>query len=202
MTRTPRPASSDLPGPLGAVKHRVPDAVHGQLCSSGGEDDARAVDDLDGVRRAAVVEPRLDLRLEAHRPAHDAQHPHEPVAIGRLIPGDGHEVDDLAHAGLGEEPGDEDGGVGHVQLPRDVVVGRRADAAVPAALRVEQRGEDARPVEARQAEPVDRAVGGDERRGLQVPDQSVIGDVGIRVSHRCPPEVVAPCWHAPFRLRP
>ena len=56
----------------------------------------------------------------------------------------------------------------------DLAVGREQPAAV--ALVPEQGGEARARVEAREAEPVDRAVAPDERRGLQVADQPVVLD--------------------------
>src|SRR5258706_12066232 len=55
-----------------------------------------------------------------------------------------------------------------------------------AALLVEQRGEDARRVEPRGAEPVDRAVGRDQRGSLQISDQAVVLYRWIRVHVRLP----------------
>src|SRR4030081_1250096 len=59
--------------------------------------------------------------------------------------------------------------------------GCECEASAPFAM--EERREHARRVEARAAEPVDGAVGCDERRGLQIADQAVVGDGGI-VRHR------------------
>ena len=73
---------------------------------------------------------------------------------------------------------------GQVHLLRHVAFVGRPDPEVSALVRVEQRREDARRVEARGAEPVDRAVGADQRRRLKVADQPVIADVGIPF-HAC-----------------
>ena len=70
---------------------------------------------------------------------------------------------------------------GQVQLLGDVVDAVRRDPEVTALLLIEQAGEDTGRVEPRRAEPVDRAVSRDQRRGLQVADQAVILDGGIRV---------------------
>src|SRR5206468_5883271 len=48
--------------------------------------------------------------------------------------------------------------------------------AEEAGLAVEQAAEDARRVEARHAQPVDRAVGRDERTGMAVGEKCVLGD--------------------------
>ena len=64
--------------------------------------------------------------------------------------------------------------------PLDLAARREQPAAV--LLVPEQRGEAGARVEAREAEPVDRAVPPDERRGLQVADQAVVLD-----PHHSPP---------------
>ena len=60
-----------------------------------------------------------------------------------------------------------------------VVAGRR-DAPVAVALVAEQRGEAGVGIEARQAQPVDRAVAGDQRAGQHVADEPVVLD---RLAH-------------------
>ena len=64
--------------------------------------------------------------------------------------------------------------------PLDLAAG--ASSQRPLLLVAEQRGEARAGVEAREAEPVDRAVAADERRGLQVADQAVVLD-----PHQSPP---------------
>src|SRR4051794_30009996 len=98
------------------------------------------------------------------------------MALGRGGAADRHEVDEFADAAVGEEPGDENGGVGEVELLAVETAGRRLDPEVPAALGIEQRAEDARGVEAGAAEPVNGSVGRDQGRGLQVTDKTVVGD--------------------------
>ena len=46
----------------------------------------------------------------------------------------------------------------------------------PPAVGVEDRPKHARRVEPRAAVPVDRPVGANERDGVQIPDQAVLGD--------------------------
>ena len=58
-------------------------------------------------------------------------------------------------------------------------VADRPDAPGAAALRVQQRGEDRRAVEARPAEPVDRPVGRDECRRSAVGEEGVVADRGV-----------------------
>ena len=119
---------------------------------------------------------------EAHLAPDAPDHPHEPVPVRGDDAGDRHEVDHLTDAGLGHEPGDEDRGVREVQLLAGDGLHGGPDPEVPPSLVVEQRPEDARRVEPWCAEPVDGAVGGDERRGLEVADEAVVGDERV-VSH-------------------
>jgi hypothetical protein len=92
--------------------------------------------------------------------------------------GDGHEVDDLPDSTRGHEPGDEDGRVREVQLPGDIVLALRRDPEAAALVMVEQAREHAGSVEAGKAQPVDGAVGSDQRGGMQVADQAMVGDWG------------------------
>ena len=153
----------------------LPYRVHGQGERIGGEHGA-VLGDLCAVRAAAVVEPRRHLDLETHLPPHAAHHPDEPVVVGGFPARRRHEVDDLTHPVLGDEPGDENGGVREVHLLRLVAAPRRTDPEVAAPDVVEQGAEHARRVEARAAEPVDRTFRTDQRRGLKITDQAVVGN--------------------------
>jgi hypothetical protein len=159
-----------LPGPG--------DAVHGQVGAAGTEHHT-ALGDFDLVRCAAVIEARPQVNPEVHLAPHHVDAAHQPVPLGRRGPGDRHEVVDLAHPIRGHEPGDQDGGVGEIELPADIVVAIGPDPAVTALVRVEQGREHAGRVEPGTAEPVDAAVGGHQRGGLQVADQPVVADVGV-----------------------
>ena len=64
---------------------------------------------------------------------------------------------------------------GLVAAPGGHVDAVRAEAEAAGAA-IEQRAEDGRRVEARQAQPLDRAVGGDERAGVAVGQERVVGD--------------------------
>ena len=131
---------------------------------------------------AAVVEPRGALHREPDLAADTAHHPDQPVAVADLMRVlDGHEVQHLANPVGGHEPGDQDGGVREVQLPGDVVVTLGADAEAPTVVVVKQGAEHTGRVEPRGAPPVDGAVGGDQRRGLEISDQPVLGDRRITV---------------------
>jgi hypothetical protein len=60
------------------------------------------------------------------------------MVVARCIGGHRHEVDDLADAALGEEAGDEDRGVGEIELLRLEPALARAGAEMPAARVVQQ----------------------------------------------------------------
>ena len=85
-----------------------------------------------------------------------------------------------------QEARDEDVGVRPVVLLAAETFAGRGDAKPAALLVVEDRGEDAGRVEARKAQPVDRAVHADQRRRPQVADQPVVFDRLIRHSRATP----------------
>ncbi len=129
-----------------------------------------------GVHPAVVgsggeVHPQVGLPAYGGDPADDAL----PV-VGVVGLQDRHEVVHLGDAALGHEPGDEDVGVGEVELARPDVLVERLEAPVAALLGVEDAAEDAGGVEARRAEPVDGAVRADERAAAEVADQPVLRD--------------------------
>ena len=174
----------------------VPGRVECQVHPPRGENEP-VRGDLQRVRSSAVVEPRLDVHHESHRAAYHLELPDQAVPVRRLPAGDRHEVGDLADPVLRHEAGDQHGGVGEVELTADVIgrVGR--DPEVAALVRVEQRGEHARGVEPRAAEPVHGPVGRYQGRRLQVSDQAVVADVRVPVhvhplrSLLCPDPTIA-----------
>ena len=93
---------------------------------------------LGAMRLTAVVEARFDAHLEVDRAAHAADAAHQPVPVGRHARVlDGHEVDQLRHTCIGEEPSDEDRGVGQVHLLRDDVVADGRDRESSALVVIE-----------------------------------------------------------------
>ena len=118
------------------------DAMHGQLQPVGLEHPA-AVGELQLVCGTPVVEARLDLHREPHGAAYHPDVAHQPVPVGCPALGDGHEVVYLADPVGGHEPGDQDRGVGQVQLLGHVVVPVRPDLEEAAAVGIEQRCEHA-----------------------------------------------------------
>jgi hypothetical protein len=118
------------------------DAVHRQFQAPGREYRAM-IGDLHRVRAAAVVEAGLELDGEPHDPADHPDVAHQLVPPGRRALDDRHEVVHLADPVGGHEPGDQDRGVGQVQLPGHVVVPVRRDPAETAAPGVQQGREHA-----------------------------------------------------------
>src|SRR5215203_2335380 len=138
---------------------------------------------------AGVVEGRQTLDAENHLPPYDPHVTDEPVTLPRARH-DRHEVKGLGQARRREEAGQEHVGIGQVEL---VAVGvlHRSQREMPALLLVEDGAEDTRGVEGGKAQPVYGAVGTDERRRVEVPDDTMVLYRQIPYSslpskHRCP----------------
>ena len=139
-------------------------------------------------RRAAVVEARLadQLDLDAAVEAQDRPHQHVVgVVVGRrpgvrsdlvLVIPRAHRQRVANHdpAGRRLPGGGDDVGPGLVDARRWEVDAERSQPE-RAGLAIEQHAEHAGRVEARQAEPVDRAVGRDESAGVAVGEEGVVG---------------------------
>ena len=128
------------------------------------------------VPAAAVLERRLDLDAHRHVAADGEDGSHEAALPHLARASDGHEVDHLGHALLGEEARDQDARVREVELAGLPALRRRREPVPPAARLVEDRAEYARAVEAIGAVPVDRALGADEGDRAQVADDPVLLD--------------------------
>jgi hypothetical protein len=87
-----------------------------------------------------------------------------------------HAVHHLSHAVRAQEAGDEDVGVGEIELLELGPLPRLAGDDLPAAAlpAVEQGGEEAGGIEVREAAPVDGAVLADERGGMQIADYAIV----------------------------
>ena len=142
----------------------------------GGEHGAHPGHQLDGVRRAPVVEGRVAGQLERGPAADRPGLAHQQVARlpGRAGHRD-HEVDHLADGLDPEEAGDQDVGVRQVHL-LGPPAGPAEQREVAALAGVQQRAEQGRGVEAGRAVPVDGAVGADQGHGPQVADDAVFLD--------------------------
>src|SRR5215208_4411094 len=132
---------------------------------------------------AGVVEGWQALDAEVHLPPDDPHVTDEPVTLVRARH-DRHEVKGLGQALGREEAGQEHVGVRQIEL---VAVGvlQRVQREMPTLLVVEDRAEDARGVEGGQAQPVYSPVGTDERRRVEVPDDTVVFD--WQIPHTCLP---------------
>ena len=144
---------------------------------------------------APVVEDRLAEHLELHRAVHAARGADEHV-VGVVVGGRARVRGRLGRVAVAPAADDQrvadDHPAGRRHPGRLDDVGARLVAAAdrlahvrgpdPPAARgaVEQRREDARRVEARRAEPLDRAVGRDQRAGVAVGEERVVGDRGER----------------------
>ncbi len=139
--------------------------------------------------RAAVVEDGLADELDLHAPVDARDGAHEHV-LGVVVGGRARVRRDrvLARARADHERVVHDdpaargvpGGLEQVRAGRVAAARRDVDAergqAEVARLAVEQRAEHARCVEARHAQPADAPVGRDERAGVAVGDEAVVGD--------------------------
>src|SRR3954454_16272339 len=97
------------------------------------------------VGLSAVVESWRAVHHKTHFTAYAAHGPNQTMPVGRALRVlDWHEVDHLPDAAGGHETGDQDGRVGEVELPSDMITALRSDPEVPAALVVKQRREHAR----------------------------------------------------------
>src|SRR5215203_4492777 len=155
---------------------------------------------------AGVVEGWQAFDAKIHLPPYDPHVTDEPVTLARARH-DRHEVKGLGKARRREVPGQEHVGIGQVELLAVGVI-HRSQREMSALLVVEDGAEDARGVEGRQAQPIDGAVGTDQRRRVQVPDDTVVLDGQIShlslTSHRRRPYpyLTAPRMRHVSTLRP
>ena len=91
----------------------------------------------DLVAGARVVEARGDVDDESHLPAHGEHPADDPVTVRLAGARRGHEVLHLAHPVGREEAGDQDIGIGEVELLGATPVAIRGDAKPAAAVGVE-----------------------------------------------------------------
>ncbi len=195
---SPRKRAVDLVALLERVPGSDPVALHTdghiRLQANGGVVPARVspmafLGDRPLRGDASIVKDRfasqlhLDVALKAHRD------PHEDV-IGVFVgwrSGVGRDEIDAAAGAKGERvahdhPAGGRGPGGEQRVRTRLVDARRGHVdpegreAKGAGLAVEQRTEHARGVEARHTQPVDRPVGGDQRAGVAVGEEGVVGD--------------------------
>jgi len=155
--------------------------------------------DVDAVACPPIVEARGETHAQAHRPAHRAHAAHHTLTMVGVVGGQHrHAVEHLHHSGAGEEPGDQDVGLGKIELA-GVGLPDPGDRPMPA-VGVQQRTENAGGVEAWTAEPVDPTAGAHQRRAAQVADQTVVADRGATLcgEHR---RRIGPCPPPPTRVQ-
>src|SRR5205823_3031122 len=122
---------------------------------------------------AGVVEGRATLQMKRQLAA-DHTDPPDQFIRHRARTADRHVILDLAHALVVQEAGDEDGGVRPVELLVPEVVAGRGNAETPPLPVVQNCGENARRVEVRQAEPVDRPVHAYQGRRAHVAYDAIV----------------------------
>uniref|UniRef100_A0A942T1T1 Uncharacterized protein n=1 Tax=Neobacillus citreus TaxID=2833578 RepID=A0A942T1T1_9BACI len=159
-----------VPVPLGVE----PDAADDDRVGSGRRDEHGFVgaDLADPGECPGVVEPDAERLLDVDGADETAHAPHDR---GGVRP-DRHELGDLDDAGARGPHGRQ-----HQRVPVVVADGRRVrvggtQGPVAVGLVAEQRREDRRAVEPRQAGPVDRAVPSDQDRRVGVADERVVLD--------------------------
>ena len=169
-------------GPLAVRLERPAGRGQGQPVAGAVRQRAGVRHELEAGRLGRVAVGRLEERLELDLAVDPVDQPDDlavaPDVVARplrLAAVDRHEVGQPDAAG----PGPEDG-VEHVGRPAVAPPGRvdggRADLEVAAAAGVEQAAERGRPVEPPRTEPVDRSLARDQRGGVAVADDSVVGD--------------------------
>src|SRR5258708_17936832 len=95
-----------------------------------------------------------------------------------LLPHDGHEVEEAYCAGVVGERCHQDVRGVEIAALRGVRQDRM-NGKEPSALRVENAREDGAGIEARPAEPVERAMARDERGRAGIADQRIVGNRGV-----------------------
>ena len=124
----------------------------------------------DPRHRGAIVEAQDELHRHLHAPAPPEHHAHEMAVLGAHR----HEVDER-HRALGSlEVRLEDQAVAAIASAHAAVDADRREAPAAVLALAEQRREARRGIEARPAQPVDRAVGAHERRRMAVADQRIV----------------------------
>ena len=137
-----------------------------------------------GDRRDAAIDalnPRDDRAVpEAHDQLHPHRHPatisHHDAKHVRALAVDGHQVEDGDAALLGLELGLEDERAVAVAAAHPLHSSGRRQQPAAVVRRPQERGERRIRVEARETEPIDRPVLGDEREAAEVGNDGVVFD--------------------------
>ena len=130
---------------------------------------------------ASVVEAQRDVHAHHDRPLHTLDQAYQLDAVAGI--GGRHEVDDPHGAAIGGEIRLENQRrIAIAPAGRADLLGRR-DLPAAVLLGAEQPGKAGRPVESREAKPIDRSVTSDKRGGMRVADQGVVLDAQIVAAH-------------------
>ena len=135
------------------------------------------------VPATGVVERGPAFQPERQSSANDANSPDEVFLRRRPRP-DGHVIFEFPDAVGVQKAADQDIRFRPVVLLVPQTFRRRGDTESPALVRIENRAEDARRIEARQAQPIDRPVQPDQGGRPHVADDAVILDRLVVVIHR------------------
>jgi hypothetical protein len=152
-----------------------------EFAAPGGEDHRPAArHHAGGVSGAGIIEGGKALHAEPHRSADGARDAHDlPGHLLRLsarFAADRHEIGHLAHTLFGEETRHQNVGIGQVHLldGGGFVIGSNPPVAALAV--VQNRGEEARRIERRQAAPVDGAIPAHQRHRPHIADDAIVFD--------------------------
>ena len=124
---------------------------------------------------AGIVEGGSALQMKRDTTADNADAPDQffPYSADAA---DRHVILDFSHTFVVQKTGDEDSGVRPVELLVPKIVSGGGNSKAPAFVIVKYGGKDARGVEVRQAQPVNRAIHSHQSRRTHVADNSIILD--------------------------
>ena len=124
------------------------------------------------VNGAGVVEARIAAHGKTYLSPHRLRATHDVVCDTGVF--HRHEIRDLGHTAVGQEPGEQHVGVGQVELPVYRVVEPRRDLEAAAVIGVEEGRKYRRGIKRRKAEEVDRPVLAYQCDGVKVADDPVV----------------------------
>lgn len=128
-----------------------------------------------------VIEARLEAEAEGDRAVHHFHPPDQRLLATILRFGDHHEIGNLGHAPLGQEPVQQHIGVGQVQAGLPHVLQQGLDLEPAALLRVSVGAEHRGGVEFGEAEEVQRTAASHQRGGFQIADDAIVLDGGVGI---------------------
>ena len=161
-------------GPIGELHRDGRAQAQRQLASVAGADeqDFPVAALLRRVNGAGVVEARIAAHGKTYLAPHRLRATHDVVCDTGVF--HRHEIRDLGHTAVGQEPGEQHVGVGQVELPVYRVVEPRRDLEAAAVIGVEEGREYRGGIKRRKAEEVDRPVLAYQRDCVKVADDPVV----------------------------